>query len=299
MTVTVQHIPVMAREVEGLLNLGAGSVYVDCTLGLGGHASLAAGIIGAKGRIVGIDQDADAIAHAHRRLSGFVGQLDIVKSNFGDIDVVLDRLGIMEVDGVLLDLGVSSLQLDDASRGFSYREEALLDMRMDKDAQFSATELVNSLPEEELADLIWRLGEERFSRRIARNIVAARSARAIKTTKELSDLVLRSLPRGYQRGALHPATRTFQALRMAVNRELEVLKKALDTAPRYLKIGGRLVVIAFHSLEDRIVKEKFKELARSGSAKILTKKPLRPGDEEVIGNPRSRSARLRALERIV
>lgn len=289
----------MIREVEGILGLKAGAVYVDCTLGLGGHAAQAARCLGSEGRIIGIDQDLDAIAHAKERLAGFPGKLDIIKSNFSDIENILKGLGITEVDGVLFDLGVSSLQLDDASRGFSYREEALLDMRMDRDNPVSAAQLVNSLSEEELADLIWRLGEERFSRQIARSIVTARSARSVKTTKELADLILRSLPRGYQRGALHPATRTFQALRMAVNRELESLEIVLDKAFDHLKVNGRMAVIAFHSLEDRIVKERFKALAQRGCAKLLTKKPLRPGVDEASANPRARSARLRALERIV
>ncbi len=298
MTSLAEHIPVMAREVEGTLDLKAGAVYLDCTLGLGGHAWQAAQRLGSQGRIIGIDQDIDAIRQAQVRLSGFTGRLDIIKSNFSEIDVLLRDLGVREVDGVLFDLGVSSLQLDDPSRGFSFRDEALLDMRMDRDAALSATELVNSLPEQELADLIWKFGEERFSRRIARSIVKARSARAIKTTKELADLVLRSLPRGYQRGTLHPATRTFQALRMAVNREMEVLGGALGKAFGHLKIGGRMAVIAFHSLEDRIVKEGFKCFALNGGAKILTKKPLRPAEDEIASNPRARSARLRALERI-
>jgi 16S rRNA (cytosine1402-N4)-methyltransferase len=298
MTATFEHIPVMAREVEGLLDLKVGAVYVDCTLGFGGHAAEAARRLGPEGRIIGIDQDAEVIVRARERLAGFSGKLEIVKSNFRRLDEVLAGLGVTEADSFLFDLGVSSLQIDDASRGFSFREEAPLDMRMDRESPVSAFELVNSLSEEELADLIWRWGEERFSRRIARSIVTARAAKAIETTTELSDLILRSLPRGYQRGALHPATRTFQALRIAVNRELDVLDIALEKAFERLKINGRLVVIAFHSLEDRIVKERFKGLARSGRARLLTKKPLRPGEEEAGTNPRARSARLRAIERI-
>ena len=298
MTETFEHIPVMVREVEGLLDLKPGAVYVDCTLGLGGHAAEAARRLGPEGHIIGIDQDTDVIIRAKEKLAGLPGKLDVIKSNFRRLDEVLAGLGVTDVDAILFDLGVSSLQLDDSSRGFSFRAEAPLDMRMDREIPVSAYELVNSLSEKELADLIWRWGEERFSRRIAHSIVTTRAARAIETTTELADLVLRSLPRGYQRGALHPATRTFQALRIAVNRELDVLDIALEKAFEALKVNGRLVVIAFHSLEDRIVKEKFRRFARSGRARLLTKKPLRPGEEEVGANPRARSARLRAVERI-
>ena len=299
MTNEPQHIPVMPREVEGALDLKVGAVAVDGTLGLGGHAAMMAEKIGAQGHLIGIDQDARAIELARLRLKDFKGRLDIVKSNFSKLDEVLKRVGVETVDGILLDLGVSSLQLDDPARGFSFRSDGPLDMRMDGDAQTTAEELVNELPEKELADLIFHYGEERFSRRIAQRIVAARAGQRIRTTGELADIVLRSLPRGYQRDKLHPATRTFQALRIAVNRELEVLEEALGLAFKHVKIGGRIVVIAFHSLEDRIVKEKFRGLSREGCAVLLTKKPLRPTEVEAADNPRSRSARLRALERIV
>ena len=299
MTNEPRHIPVMAREVEGALDLKVGAVVVDGTLGLGGHAAMMAQKIGAQGHLIGIDQDARAIELARLRLKDFKGRLDIVKSNFSELDEVLKGSGVEAVDAVLLDLGVSSLQLDDPMRGFSFRSDGPLDMRMDTDAPTTAEELVNGLPEKELADLIFNYGEERFSRRIAQRIVAARAGQRIRTTAELADIVLRSLPRGYQRDKLHPATRTFQALRIAVNRELEALEEALGQAFRHVKIGGRIAVIAFHSLEDRIVKEKFRALAREGCAALLTKKPLRPTEAEAADNPRSRSARLRALERIV
>jgi 16S rRNA (cytosine1402-N4)-methyltransferase len=285
--------------VEGALDLEAGAVVVDGTLGLGGHSAMIAAKIGVQGHLIGIDQDARAIALARLRLKDFKGRLDIVKSNFSKLDEVLKGLGVEAVDGILLDLGVSSLQLDDPQRGFSFRSDGPLDMRMDGDAGTTAEELVNELPEKELADLIFHYGEERFSRRIAQRIVTARAGQRIRTTGELADIVLRSLPRGYQRDKLHPATRTFQAIRIAVNRELEVLEEALVQAFKHLKIGGRIAVIAFHSLEDRIVKEKFRALAREGSAVLLTKKPLRPTESEAADNPRSRSARLRVLERIV
>ncbi len=298
MTNEPKHISVMSAEVEGALDLKAGAVAVDGTLGLGGHAAMMAEKIGAQGHLIGIDQDASAIELARLRLKDFKGRLDIVKSNFSRLDEVLKGLGIDTVDAVLLDLGVSSLQLDDPARGFSFRADGPLDMRMDSEAMTTAEELVNELPEQELADLIFHYGEERFSRRIAQRIVASRAGQRIRTTGELADIVLRSLPRGYQRDKLHPATRTFQALRIVVNRELEVLEEALGQAFKHLKIGGRIAVIAFHSLEDRIVKEKFRTLAREGSAVRLTKKPLRPGEIEAAENPRSRSARLRAIEKI-
>jgi 16S rRNA (cytosine1402-N4)-methyltransferase len=297
MTNEFGHIPVMATEVEGALDLKVGAVVVDGTLGLGGHSAMMAAKIGAQGHLIGIDQDARAIALARTRLKDFQGRLDIVKSNFSRLDEVLKGLGVEAVDAVLLDLGVSSLQLDDPARGFSFRSDGPLDMRMDADAVTTAEELVNELPEQELADLIFHYGEERFSRRIAQRIVSARAGQRIRTTGELADIVLRSLPRGYQRDKLHPATRTFQALRIAVNRELEVLEEALGQGFSHVKIGGRIAVIAFHSLEDRIVKEKFRTLAREGCAALLTKKPLRPTEAEAADNPRSRSAKLRALER--
>jgi 16S rRNA (cytosine1402-N4)-methyltransferase len=293
------HISVMPTEVEGALDLKVGAVVVDGTLGLGGHSAMMAAKIGSQGHLIGIDQDACAIELARERLKDFKGRLDIVKSNFSKLDEVLKGLGVEAVDAILLDLGVSSIQLDDPKRGFSFRSDGPLDMRMDAESGTTAEELVNELPEKELADLIFHYGEERFSRRIAQRIVAARAGQRIRTTAQLADIVLRSLPRGYQRDKLHPATRTFQAIRIAVNRELEVLEEALGQAFKHVKIGGRIVVIAFHSLEDRIVKEKFRAFAREGSAALLTKKPLRPTEAEAADNPRSRSAKLRALERIV
>lgn len=299
MTNEHQHIPVMPAEVQGAFDLKPGAVVVDGTLGLGGHAAMMAARIGAQGHLIGIDQDVRAIELARQRLKDFKGRLDIVKSNFSKLDQVLEGLGVQRVDAVLLDLGVSSLQLDDPARGFSFRADGPLDMRMDGDAPTTAEELVNEFSEKELADLIFHYGEERFSKRIARRIVAVRAGQRIRTTEELADIVLRSLPRGYQRDKLHPATRTFQALRIAVNRELEVLEEALGKAFAYLKPGGRIAVIAFHSLEDRIVKDKFRAIADQGLALRLTKKPLRPTEAEAADNPRSRSAKLRALERIV
>jgi len=291
------HIPVMASEVKELLGLKPGSTMVDGTLGLGGHAAVLAQVIGNDGTLIGIDQDRDAIDKARERLKDFGGKLHIVKNNFSKLEDVLAGLGVHFVDGFLFDLGVSSLQFDTAERGFSFREAGPLDMRMDRDAQVSAFELVNSLAEDEISKILWQYGEERFSRRIALAIIRARAAQSIETTTELADIILRALPYRFSRDGVHPATRSFQAFRIAVNRELDVLPVALDTAFNHLKIGGRMCVIAFHSLEDRIVKQKFRSLAQAGCVELLTKKPLRPGAEEALSNPRSRSARLRALER--
>lgn len=299
MAVEAEHIPVMPAEVEALLAIRAGSLHVDGTLGLGGHALLAARALGSTGRLIGIDQDAEAIVRARERLAQVTCRLDIVQANFSQITRVLDGLGVARVDTVLFDLGVSSLQLDDGERGFSFRVEAPLDMRMNQREGLTACDLVNTLSERELADIIFRYGEERFSRRIAAAIVRARASVPLRTTSELAALILRSLPKGYQRGALHPATRTFQALRIAVNRELDSLSEGIEKAFSVLNPGGRLCVIAFHSLEDRIVKEMFRLLAQTGQGRLLTKKPLMPARQETVENSRSRSARIRCLERVV
>ncbi|MBF0593508.1 MAG: 16S rRNA (cytosine(1402)-N(4))-methyltransferase RsmH [Candidatus Omnitrophica bacterium] len=293
------HISVMSREVDELLGLQAGMVAVDCTLGLGGHALMMGERVGSGGRLVGIDQDDQAIVRARQRLKGFSGRLDIVKNNFRNISDVLNGLGVEAVDAVLFDLGVSSIQLDDPLRGFSFRHEGPLDMRMDTTAPVSAATIINTFSEEELARVLWQYGEERFSRRIAANIVKARAASPIETTADLVKIIMRSLPFKQSREGLHPATRSFQGIRIAVNQELAAVEGALDAAYSRLKIGGRMCVISFHSLEDRIVKSKFRSYALNGSATILTKKPLRPTPQEEQANPRSRSARLRALERIL
>ncbi|MBF0331446.1 MAG: 16S rRNA (cytosine(1402)-N(4))-methyltransferase RsmH [Candidatus Omnitrophica bacterium] len=289
----------MPVEVDEALALRPGAVVVDATLGLGGHSLMMTEKIGPQGHLIGIDQDEAAIAIARDRLKGFSGRLDIVKSNFCGMDEVLSGLGVATVDAVLFDLGVSSLQFDAPERGFSFRSDGPLDMRMDAQAATTAEDVVNERSEKELGDLIFQYGEERFARRIAQRIVAARASMRIKTTVQLADIVLRSLPKGYQRDRIHPATRTFQALRIAVNRELDVLPDALGSAFSHLKPGGRMAVISFHSLEDRIVKQGFKALARQGSAALLTKRPLIPTDAEAADNPRSRSAKMRALERIM
>jgi 16S rRNA (cytosine1402-N4)-methyltransferase len=280
-----QHDPVMVREVIGFLG-GRGTV-IDMTLGAGGHAEalLSAGV----GKLVGIDRDPTALAIARERLAAFGERFHPVRARFSEVD---EEVADGSVDGVLFDLGVSSMQLDRSDRGFSYRQDGPLDMRMGDDGP-TAADLVNELPEKELADLIFEYGQEPKSRRIAAAIVRARSRAPIEGTDELAGIVVGAV--GRRPGGPHPARRTFQALRIAVNREIEELAASLPQAVDLLAPGGRVVVIAYHSLEDRVVKTTFRENERLA---ILTKKPLQPSETEVAGNPRARSAKLRAAERI-
>ena len=292
------HIPVMLNEVIEHLRPEPGNIVVDGTLGLGGHAEVILKLIGAQGRLIGIDRDAQALAVAQENLRAYQGQCDFVHENYSNIDKVLEKLNIQSVDCILLDLGLSSFQLNDPQRGFSFRAEGPLDMRMDQDSYISAFDLVNSLSEKELSAILKNFGQERWHHRIARYVVENRSEKPIETTKELSAIILRAMPRHSRREKIHPATRAFQAFRIAVNRELEGLEEALDKCFDALKIGGRISVIAFHSLEDRIVKQKFRSLAKSGVLNLIVKKPLRPSDSEARFNSRARSARLRIAERI-
>lgn len=302
-----EHVPVLFSEVLTALQPSPGCRYVDATLGAGGHAL---GILDASapdGKLLGLDADPEAISYAQQVLQGYGARVVLQTANFRQIGVVARTLGFGEVDGVLMDLGLSSRQLSQASRGFSFSQEGPLDMRMDRSHGRPAAELVNRLPEEELADLFWRLGEERYSRRIARAIV---TARPLITTRQLADVVSRTVGR---RQKIHPATRVFQALRIAVNDELDALSEALPQARDLLRPGGRMIVIAFHSLEDRLVKRFFLEEARDcicppeavacvcqheATLKVLTRKPVRPTEAETASNPPSRSARLRVAERL-
>ena len=288
------HIPVMSREILEYLNLQEGSTVIDCTVGLGGHAEAILEEIGSRGQLIGIDLDRDALDEAEKRLSKF-NNYQLVQNNFRNIDSVLAALKISNIDGVLLDLGVSSLQLDEPSRGFSFKHDAPLDMRMDKDLQLSAFDLVNFLPQENLADILKKYGQERWHNRIAKAIVRDRKKTAIVTTNQLAQLVREVVPSRYSR--IHPATRTFQALRIAVNDELEALREVLNKCVECIKPGARICVIAFHSLEDGIVKHLFRKLAKEGRIDIITKKPLTPSEEEVGENPRARSAKMRTAER--
>ncbi len=298
MTGAVQphHEPVLTAEMLQQLRPGLGGTFVDCTVGLGGHtrALLDAG----AERVIGLDRDLDALAAARVALAPFAHRVELVHADYRALPDVLDRLGLATVDGALADLGVSSMQFDTPGRGFSFQRDEPLDMRMDRSAGPTAADLLARAGETEIADAIYQYGEERFSRRIARVLVAERDQAPVDTTGRLAAIVRRAIPRrGYSH--IDPATRTFQALRIWVNRELEGLDRFLEAAVRRLRAGGRLVVITFHSLEDRIVKHTFRALERSEAAvTVLTKKPIVPGDDEVRRNPRARSAKLRAAERI-
>jgi 16S rRNA (cytosine1402-N4)-methyltransferase len=291
------HVPVMTREVVTMLAPSRGGLFVDCTVGAGGHsrALLEAG----AGRVLGLDRDPDVLPLAARTLAPWKPQVELVHSDYREFEKLLDARGITEIDGALADIGVSSMQLDSAGRGFSFRRDDPLDMRMDRSTGPTAAELLRDVDETTLADRIFQYGEERYSRRIARAIVHVRQRAPIDTTAQLAAIVRQAVPpRGRQK--IDQATRTFQALRIWVNRELDGLETFLHAVIRRLRVGARLAVIAFHSLEDRIVKLAFRALGRGDEAviRILTKRPLRPESDETARNPRARSARLRAAERM-
>lgn len=307
-----EHIPVMTKEVLELLQCRPGGVFVDSTVGLGGHAQAILERLQPGGQLIGIDRDRESLELAEARLKPFGKSVRLVHDNYKNLPLILNNLVARPVDGILVDLGVSSHQLLSPERGFSFQSDVMLDMRMDRTQQWTAADLVNKLSESELADLIYRYGEERLSRRIAAAIVQERRKTPITRCAQLAAIVSRVFKvRGHQ--AIHPATRTFQALRIAVNEELEGLEGFLSEAFGFLKSGGRMVVISFHSLEDRIVKKAFRKLAgqcacdappelctcpRQELAHLITARPMTPGPDELAANPRARSARLRALERI-
>jgi 16S rRNA (cytosine1402-N4)-methyltransferase len=290
------HEPVLTAEALTHLAPGGGGLFVDCTVGLGGHtrALLEAG----AGHVIGLDRDADALALAADALAPFGDRVELVHADYRSIADVLAARGVRTIDGALADLGVSSLQFDSEGRGFSFRRDEPLDMRMDRSTGPTAADLVRETGEVELARVIFEFGEERHSRRIARAIVETRGRQPIATTGQLAAIVRRAVPtRGWQR--IDPATRTFQALRIWVNGELDGLDTFLRNVVERLREGGRVVVISFHSLEDRIVKHTFRALERADAmVRVLTKRPLVPGDEEIDRNPRARSAKLRAAERL-
>lgn len=292
------HVPVLAHEVEQYLNLSEGDCFVDCTTGLGGHAALLAKHLGETGTMIAIDRDKEALEMAKENLQSFSGRIYFVQDDFRNINRILDSLNIHQVDGMLFDLGVSSYQLDSPMRGFSIQEDGPLDMRMNRDDGISAYDLINTLSENEISFILKNYGEERFHHRIARFIVHRRREEPIKTTTELKELVVRAMPVAYRHQKIHPATRTFQAFRIMVNRELESLEMALDKCMDYLKPQARIGVISFHSLEDRIVKNKFRLFAAEKKLTLIVKKPIQPLDIERIENSRSRSARLRVGEKI-
>ena len=291
------HIPVMTAEVLRQLNPAQGGLFVDCTVGLGGHsrALLEAG----ASRIIGLDRDLDALARARETLAPWGDRVELVHADYRAIDEVLGSRQIAHIDGALADLGVSSMQFDAPGRGFSFQRDEPLDMRMDRTGPETAADLVAQSNERDLADAIFQYGEERFSRRIARAIVEARREAPVDTTLRLATIVRRAIPHRGGHVRIDPATKTFQALRIWVNRELDGLDRFVETAARRLRAGARLAVITFHSLEDRLVKHTLRALQqRDGLVQVLTKKPLVPAGDEVDRNPRARSAKLRAAERM-
>jgi 16S rRNA (cytosine1402-N4)-methyltransferase len=290
----------MSKEVLLLLVRESSRTYLDCTVGYSGHAEKILEASGSNSRLIGIDRDEVAIAASREKLARFGGRVVLFHGHFVDLKRHLTLSGISQVDGILFDLGVSSPQLEEPARGFSFQGDGPLDMRMDQSMSGTAAELVNRWPEAQLADAIFQFGEERFSRRIARAIVCARQRHPLTTTKELVSVIEGAVPANYRHGRLHCATRTFQALRIAVNQELDCLEPALRDAVDVLSPGGRLCVISFHSLEDRIVKHTLRTLSSTDDPAlvVLTKKPQVPSGEESGRNPRSRSAKLRAAQRV-
>ena len=304
------HISVLLNECIDNLNIRPDGIYVDGTMGGGGHSLEIAKRL-TTGRLICIDQDPNAHEAAGKRLAEYKDRITFVRDNFGNIANILDSLGIEKIDGMLLDIGVSSHQLDEAERGFSYQQDAPLDMRMNPDRPFSAYDVVNSYDEDELDRVIFTYGEERWARRIAQFIVKERENKPIETTGELVDIIKKAVPKGARKDGPHPAKRTFQAIRIEVNGELEVLQRAIDDVAARLAVGGRLCIITFHSLEDRIVKEAFRKqenpcicppqfpvcvCGKKPLGRVITRKPILPSKEELEENPRSRSAKLRVLE---
>jgi len=313
------HITVLKEEATEGLNIKQDGIYVDCTLGGGGHSSVIASKLGPGGRLIALDQDDWALDNAREKLAAYGDRVTLVKTNFRDLEQVLKDLdvpmkdGIPQVDGILYDLGVSSPQFDEGERGFSYNHDAPLDMRMDQDAMLTAKEIVNEWPEEEIARILYRYGEEKFSRRIARVIVEKRAKSIIETTGELVELIKEGIPAAARRTGGHPAKRSFQALRIAVNDELGAFEEGLHQAVRCLAPGGRVSVITFHSLEDRICKQIFSSYLEKctcppdfplcvcggkGTLRLVNRKPLSPTETELAENSRARSAKLRVAEKL-
>ena len=306
-----KHKSVLLNETIDGLNIKPDGIYVDGTLGGGGHAYEVCRRLGEKGSIIGIDQDAAAIEAASARLKDFGEKVTIVRSNYCDMKSKLHELGIDKVDGIVLDLGVSSYQLDTAERGFSYREDAPLDMRMDTRQKMTARDIVNDYTEADLYRVIRDYGEDKFAKNIAKHIVQARAVKPVETTAELSEIIRASIPMKFQKKSGHPAKRTFQAIRIELNRELDVLRDSLDDMIDLLNPGGRVCIITFHSLEDRIVKSAFRKnenpctcppdfpvcvCGKKSKGSIITKKPILPSEEELEYNSRSKSAKLRIFE---
>lgn len=307
-----KHISVLLNECLEGLDIKENGTYVDCTLGGAGHSSHILERLSSEGTLIGIDQDNDALRAAKEKLRDY-SNVKFVHNNFYNIDSILTSLNIPKVDGILMDLGVSSYQLDEGERGFSYMKDAPLDMRMDRDREFSAYEVVNTYSEEDLYRIIRDYGEEKFAKKIAKFIVDKRADKPIETTLELVDIIKAAIPAKARREGPHPAKRTFQAIRIEVNGELAILNKAIEDGVGHLNKGGRMAIITFHSLEDRIVKLKYRELAnpctcpkefpvcicgKKPLVKIISRKAIEPSKEEIEQNPRSRSAKLRILEKL-
>lgn len=308
-----EHVPVLLNEIIDILNPQPGDIFVDCTLGGGGHSKAILERTLPHGYLIGIDQDLNALNAARKNLSRYKDNIIFVHSNYKNLDEIISKYSPEGINGILFDLGVSSHQLDEKERGFSYMQDAPLDMRMNQTNSFSARDLINSYSEEMLANIIKEYGEERWAKRIAQFIVQARNKKSIETTGELVEIIKAAIPARARKDGPHPAKRTFQAIRIAVNEELDVLEQALDIAVKWLKKGGKIGVISFHSLEDRIVKERFKYLAqkcvcpseipicqcnKKALIKILTRKPVVANKEELATNPRARSAKFRAAVKL-
>lgn len=313
------HITVLLNEAIDGLNIQNDGIYVDCTLGGAGHSRQIASRLTSGGWLIGIDQDEKALEHAGQMLDAFNGKIDLVKSNFSHLEEILRDVevpqseGVPQVDGILFDLGVSSPQLDDAERGFSYNQDAELDMRMDRSSSLTAFHIVNEWPEDRIASILHHYGEEKFARRIAKHIIQYRDRMPIESTGQLSEIIKEAIPAATRRSGPHPAKRSFQAIRIAVNDELGVLEEALEQAVRCTAPGGRIAVITFHSLEDRICKQLFAKYVekctcppdfpicvcpKKGMLKLINRKPIVPGTQELEANPRARSAKLRIVEKL-
>ncbi len=307
-----KHISVLLDETIDGLNINPDGIYVDGTLGGGGHSYEICKRLSDKGRLIGIDQDKEALEAARERLKEFEDKITLVRSNYCEIDTILQDLGVAKVDGIVLDLGVSSYQLDNLERGFSYKANAPLDMRMDTRQSRTASEIVNNYSEYDLYRIIRDYGEDKFAKNIAKHIVMARQNAPLETTEELCDVIKAAIPMKVRAKGGHPAKKTFQAIRIEVNRELDVLKDSLDTMIDHLNPDGRICVITFHSLEDRIVKTKFREnenpctcppnfpvcvCGKVSKGKVITRKPIVPTDKEIADNKRAKSSKLRIFER--
>lgn len=307
-----KHISVLLEQSVQNLNIKKNGIYVDCTMGGGGHSEKIVSQLSSDGMLIGIDRDTEALDASRNRLNKY-NNVRYVHNNFHNIKNIIEEIGVDGVDGIIADLGVSSYQLDNSERGFSYMEDARLDMRMDATSDFDAYQLINTYTETQLANVIFRYGEEKFSRKIARAIVEKRAVKPIETTLELVDIIKKVIPERMRQKGSHPAKRTFQAIRIEVNGELEPLSDAIEDMFECLNKGGRLSIITFHSLEDRIVKTKFNELAqgctcppdfpvcvcgKTPRGKVITRKPVLPSDEECEQNKRSKSAKLRVIEKL-